>query len=329
MMPVRRANTQMYDECDDTRSLEFPMEIFDHRVAGNDVYPPQYLSWLKPPSSYFPPRGEAPPPYEEAIATPSTSTNPNLNVAVPLNSTSPQCTSSNNFQTTTFTVLTNDNINRPQSLTSGSITTTTTCATTGTNSNSTRLDLRVTDEDISGARSALKTLTSSQIDNGCAADTPLVATGLAGETESGTNTNTNVSTTASEEPIAGPSVRRVLAIPEQSKTSQLHGVHINASELFTPPPAYEDTRFFLQQGKNFFRHSLTLPRRPEYGFANDSQSYYFGNQQRHSLQLNVGDWSSCSSTLSLSTPDSPGHIIQDLDPEYSSSSSSSLSNVNP
>ncbi|CAL8138732.1 unnamed protein product [Orchesella dallaii] len=62
-----RRSTQMCDECDDTRSLDFSNDFFEHRMNSPHLYPPQYLAWWKPPSSYFPPRGEAPPPYEEAM----------------------------------------------------------------------------------------------------------------------------------------------------------------------------------------------------------------------------------------------------------------------
>lgn len=59
----------MCDESDDTRSLDF--SIYYERNRNMSSYPPQYMSWWKPPVSHFPPTCEAPPPYEETITSTS------------------------------------------------------------------------------------------------------------------------------------------------------------------------------------------------------------------------------------------------------------------
>ena len=128
------------------------------------------------------------------------------------------------------------------------------------------------------------------------------------------------------QPTAGPSrpsppsTLAVAALGDATQTA----APINDAAL----PPYDTVAFV--RGRDCFRHSLTLPRRPtfdemrEFGLVLDgsNNNYFRRNRQRFSLQLsvNVDDSSSSSSTVSLSPSITP---IDHRDNTPSSSSSSS------
>lgn len=126
------------------------------------------------------------------------------------------------------------------------------------------------------------------------------------------------------EPIPGPS-----NLPPT--TLALSGPNTNNVAPNAPLPEYSAVAFAPSR-RDCFRHSLTLPRRPnldeirEFGLdlndgSSNNNNYFRRNRQRFSLQLNVNvdDSSSSSSTMSLSASITP---IDHRNPISSSSSSS-------
>ena len=258
----------MCDECDDTRSLDFSMYDFDRSpIPNSHLFPPQYMAWWKPPSSYFPPRCEAPPPYEEAIASTS-----NFVPAV--------TTLATNISSNT-TILTNENINHPLAINNSS-------------------------EDL-GNPSATETFSP-----------PEVLIGI------GTSDSARAPTT---EPIPGPSTMVVSNTELNENRTEPSASEITKSS--TVLPTYSVVT--MAPGRDCFRHSLTLPRRAnlqeirEFGLELNGAEQFSRNQQRYSLQLNVMDWGSSTSTISLS-PSTPMTPIGIRNPSLSSSSSSCSSN---
>jgi hypothetical protein len=203
-------------------------------------------------------RGEAPPPYEEAIATTGV---PNSFLTV----------NGNNRVNTT--ILTNENINQLQ-------------------------------------------LTSTTAAEPSA---PPQETETAGSTADMSAAGSN---SDQRQPTAGPSR------PSPPSTLAVQTVAASTNDATLPP--YDTVAF--SRGRDCFRHSLTLPRRPtltfdeirEFGLVLDgaNNNYFRRNRQRFSLQLNVNvdDSSSSSSTVSMSPSITP---IDHRNHTPSSSSSSS------
>jgi len=262
-----RRSRQMCDECDDTRSLDYSMYDFDRSPPTNagHIFPPQYLAWWKPPSSYFPPRCEAPPPYEEAIASTSNCVPSSFLTVRSVN------------EAINTTILTNENINGRSEVV---------VVPTRNNLNLNRESITIIPKDSENTRI----------------------------TELGSNT----------EPVAGPSSGQIIVNGLSNESTEED--EVEPKDLL---PSYNEVS--LVPGRDCFRHSLTLPRRPnlqemrEFGLDLEGANYYRNGQQRLSLQLNVADWSSSSSTISLSmsTPTMGCRV-----PSLTSSSSSSSNNTN-
>jgi hypothetical protein len=299
------------DDCDESRSLDFSMDYFVDRGPP----PPPYLAWWKPPSNYFPPRGEAPPPYEEAIASTSN--------CLPMTFTAAYANA--NASSVTVTPV----------ISSNGIATTSLIITPAT----------VSECSPQPARGSSSSSTTT-------ANSAEVITREASSSSSGSNKNGQkskkrnfraISSTASSssEPQPGPScTRRRL---NENGFPQQH-----LSSMPAVPPAYDDSIMqvpptYGRDHQQCFRHSLSLPRRgggseidhpfcPRIGTAAGGSNVGGGSgpNQRYSLQFHIADhcWSSASSsTLSLSTPNSPnGHNVRP--PSLSSSSSSNVSNTN-
>ena len=299
----------MCDECDDTRSLDFSNDCYFERPGINgNFYPPHYMAAWKPPSTYFPPRGEAPPPYEEAIATTS-----NCLIQAPMPSYITMC-STNGVGTVSSTtiILTNENINHPDQV----------------QNNSQRQGISHQSE--SGSTEAGGTITGETLGEAAVnkSESKKLSSGSAG------------TATAHSEPgpSAGHSVTPSSAMKSEacsgSQSERHHNHHHhhrgNASgrrsrrQSALPHQNHDLPPYSASNFRDCFRHSLTLPRQRDDVLDFDLDTEYGRrHQQRYSLQFNVADWSSSSSTLSLSTPNTPiGR------PESSLSSSTSTTSNN-
>jgi len=220
------------------------------------------MAWWKPPSSYFPP-SEAPPPYEEAMASTSHAVPSFLPV-----------TAATNLLPSNTTILTNENINHPVGST-------------------------------------------NPIPESVIPSAPV---------EEATNDPS--------EPIPGPSAMAAAALrAELNETLRTESNETGNGPKTTVLPTY--TVAALAGGRECFRHSLTLPRRPnlqemqEFGLDLNgaSEEYFQRSQQRYSLQLNVVDWSSSSSSSTISlSPSTPMTEVGIRNPSLSSSTSSCSSN---
>ncbi|CAG7731182.1 unnamed protein product [Allacma fusca] len=312
-------SAQMCDECDDTRSLDFSNDCYFERPGMNNFFPPHYLASWKPPSSYFPPRGEAPPPYEEAIATTS-----NCLMQAPMTSYMTMNTSNafNPAAVNTTIILTNENINQshePSPRVSQTV------------QSQKRVECREVSHGVDGEASVTPEPVSvrDSSDTSCSSN----------PTESSKLENLN---TSKREPVAGPSSLHKSAVdsPAIKGHKHKHSHKSSGTEKTTtenmpaslcPNKSMVISPFFNAHGdlppysaRDCFRHSLTLPRHPsnilDLGLDLDTD-YSQRHQQRYSLQFNVTDWSSSSSTLSLSTPNTPIGRLESL-----SSSTSSTSN---
>jgi len=322
--------------------------------------PPPYLAWWKPPSTYFPPRGEAPPPYEEAIAStsnclPMTFTAAYTNAA-PVNVTS--TTVSPNTGSSTCVI-------NPNGIATTTLITATTVATVSAEpSSSSQIppeDSSPIPQDQLGSSGA-----SSEVPGSSAGPSVTFRKDSSGLKSKKRNFK---SISTSSDPQPGPSCsRRRLNETEDiiRRTSggrvggglvggsvQLYPQHLSSMQV---PPTYDDSIMEVPfgGGRQYFRHSLSLPRRgggisdqpldqhnashpfcPRIGTVGGSNGGCNGrhntNQeaQRYSLQFHIADhcWSSASSsTLSLSTPNSPNGLSV-RPPSLSSSSSSNVSNT--
>jgi hypothetical protein len=235
-------------------------------------FPPQYLAWWKPPSTYFPPRCEAPPPYEEAISSTSNTVPSSFLARTMVN------------EAINTTILTNENINRRSE---GQI-----------------FPSAPPPDFIQ--ETTFSTPSSSSV--------------------SGSNLTEEV---VADQATPGPSSRLTLnntGVADDSGEVNETEEGVESKDLL---PSYNEVS--LSAGRDCFRHSLTLPRRPnleemrEFGLDLEGSNYSRNAQQRLSLQLNVADWSSSSSTISLSmsTP-----TMGCRNPSLTSSSSSSSNNTN-
>lgn len=291
--------------------------------------PPAYLAWWKPPSSYFPPRGEAPPSYEMAIAStsnclPSAFINVynNNNIASNTNSTIVVPASTDTTNGILTTSLSN---NVPGSeVTNANINNNTASATTPTVSQNfpPELDqnqIRVNCQASGSGESVTNNIAKESQGNKKASSTSI-------KKERSVQGQRN----SHHEQQAGPSSR----LNETEHLRNAGSVVPIISDLRFPlrgfinppsvPPPYDE------YGRDYFRHSLTLPRRADFvdrasEYCRD-EGFRRNQQQRFSLQFNVADWSSASSsTLSLSTPNSPNDLCRP--PSLSSSSSSNVSHT--
>lgn len=391
-----RRSTQMCDECDDTRSLDFSNDFFEHRMNSPHLYPPQYLAWWKPPSSYFPPRGEAPPPYEEAVmATTSLG--------------------GNNMTSTTTTIAmppylhnlhNNNNHHNSLHIQGGGVATTILndipiivpppVLPPGTGARSSpaaiqRLASAIANATSSGGSTTCATTVTTVTTSSSPSTAPPTASShnpnraiQHGEGHSGKH-HTKISKGKSKSSKSKSSKNKDKHLPPpppapngepQPGPSRLDAEMVDISRTFRigppqhgpAPPTYEDAIYSLHPTPrttfyDHHRHSLTLPPRrlPDGSSSIGGGSYLYprvvvhdgagpmtcyteeemmrrahNQHPRYSLQFNVGDtgggnrlggdWSSSSSTLSLSTaPNSPVGRA----PLLSSSSESSVSESNP
>ncbi|ODN03956.1 Integral membrane protein DGCR2/IDD [Orchesella cincta] len=390
-----RRSTQMCDECDDTRSLDFSNDFFEHRMNSPHLYPPQYLAWWKPPSSYFPPRGEAPPPYEEAMmATTSIGGGAisNLTVAVPLPSYNNNNLQNNNNTQSSGGLLSDIPIivpppgpvqahNRSPAIqrlasaianTSASSSSKPACTTTVITSASAKNAKESQNQAGGGLENGADAAEGAASSS---SSSPKTKSDSSKQKQKSSKSHHNHNSTNHHEPRAGTSRGEV------TDSSSSRQFRIKPPQHGPAPPTYEDAIYSLHPapppapqpvtGRDHYRHSLTLPPRrylenptqthqhlvvaagypsvvirgggcnngssqghlslfPEHNSSSGGNCH--NHNQRYSLQFPVGcdlgrraedsgDWSSSSSTLSLSTtPNSPVGR-----PPSSSSSESSVS----
>ena len=258
----------------------------------------------KPPSTYFPPRGEAPPPYEEAIATTS-----NCLIQAPMPSYITMC-STNGVGTVSSTtiILTNENINHPQQ---------------AQNSSQREEIPHQSESNGAGGTNRKETVVSKS-------ENKKLSSGSSGTTTTAENSEPGPSAVHDVTPPTG-----VKSVASSNQTGRHHHHHhhhhrgnssCRRSRRHTalPPQSHDLPPYSASNFRDCFRHSLTLPRQRDDVLDFDLDTEYGRrHQQRYSLQFNVADWSSSSSTLSLSTPNTPiGR------PESSLSSSTSTTSNN-
>lgn len=358
---ARRCGGGGLDDCEDGRSLDFSMDFFDRGPP-----PPHYMTWWKPPSSYFP--REAPPPYEEAIASTSnvlpatfTAIYNNNNVVIIPPPTSEVGIGDNSSSTvadgqalpnqasTTFPTHTED---------CNGVEISTTILSTPQPA-----DPQSALNSVPGSSSAVPN-TSEGVSSGCRR---LFSKPKRFHSVGNNSSRTSRSETEHLRRARGTGQHRstsglnhpVVGIPLGSSSSSSTSASGSLLPLSYPPPydyGEELLRYHHQHyghghdGRNSYqlRQSLTLPRqRTEYfggrpgtlaaALPQLSQGQVDRTQQRFSLQLHGRDgvggtagWSSASSsTLSLSTPNSPNDVIGvGRPPSLSSSSSSNVSGAN-